>query len=65
MVLFGRNNSGAWTGSVRRAPRDSAGRGTFRAHVNADQLGDHPTRRQAQTAARAEAARRDREDQQR
>ena len=63
MGLFSRNRDGdAWQASARRAPRDSAGRGTHRAHVNADQLGDYPTRRAARAAARAEAGRRNRED---
>jgi hypothetical protein len=60
MGLF--SSSKAWTASTRKAPRWSAGAGTYRAHVNADQLGDFPTRRAARRAARAEAARRTRRD---
>jgi hypothetical protein len=65
MGLFrrtGGDDGAAWQPSIRKAPRDSAGRGTFRAHVNADQLGDYPTRRAAGRAARSEAQRRERED---
>ena len=63
MGLFGsRSNGDAWQASTRRAPRDSAGRGTHRAHVNGDQLGDYATRRQARRAAQAEARRRNAED---
>lgn len=63
MRLFSRNDDdGTWQPSTRRAPRWSAGAGTHRAHVNADQLGDYPTRRAALRAARAEVSRRTEED---
>ena len=52
------SSDGAWTASTRKAPWWSAGAGTYRAHVNSDQLGDYPTRRAAMRAARAEASRR-------
>ena len=56
------SNGDAWQASTRRAPWWSAGAGTHRAHVNADQLGDYPTRGAARRAARAEAARRNARD---
>jgi hypothetical protein len=56
------SDSGAWQASTRKAPRDSAGAGTHRAHVNGDQLGDYPTRGAARRAARAEARRREAAD---
>jgi len=63
MGLFSsKRDGGAWHASTRRAPRDSAGRGTHRAHVNADQLGDYPTKGAARRAAQAEARRRNAED---
>ncbi len=65
MGLFKRSNGDAWQASTRKAPRWSAGAGTHRAHVNADQLGDYPTRGAARRAARAEAARRNRQERQR
>jgi hypothetical protein len=63
MGLFKRSDDGAaWRPSTSRAPRDSEARGTHRAHVNADQAGEYPTRRAAMRAARAEAGRRNRAD---
>ena len=64
MGLFSSKSSsdGGWSASTRKAPRWSAGRGTYRAHVNSDQLGDYPTRGAARRAARAEAARRSQAD---
>ncbi len=63
MGLFSSSSKGdAWQASTRKAPRGSAGKGTHRAHVNGDQLGDYPTRGAARRAARAEAARRNAED---
>ncbi len=63
MGLFSSKSKGdAWQPSTRKAPRDSAGRGTHRAHVNGDQLGDYPTKGAARRAARAEARRRNAED---
>jgi len=63
MGLFSsKSNGGAWQASTRKAPWWSAGAGTHRAHVNGDQLGDYPTKRQARQAAAAEARRRNAED---
>ena len=61
-LFISKSNGAAWQPSTRRATRWSAGAGTYRAHVNGDQLGDYPTRGAARRAARAEAARRNAED---
>ena len=59
MGIFSRANNvsdGPWEASVRKAPRWSAGAGTYRAHVNSDQLGDYRSRGAARRAAKAAAA---------
>lgn len=63
MRLSSRNGTAAWRASTAKAPRWSAGAGTYRGLVNGEVVtGDAATRRGARRAAAREAKRRNRDD---